>query len=54
MIKGNELMSEILFWDIGKNGIQILLFYIVFSIDKFFITLQPDIQLLWGLDRKEA
>ena len=27
------------FWDIGKNCVKIPLFYIVFSIDKFFITL---------------
>ena len=27
------------FWDIGKNSVQIPLFYIVFSTDKFFITL---------------
>ena len=27
------------FWDIGKNSVQIPLFYIVFSIDKFVITL---------------
>ena len=33
------------FWDIGKNSGQIPLFYIVFSIDQFFVTLQPDIQL---------
>ena len=33
------------FWDIGKNSVPIPLFYIVFSIEKFFITLQPDIQL---------
>ena len=27
------------FWDIGKNSVQIPLLYIVFNIDKFFITL---------------
>ena len=27
------------FWDIGKSSVQIPLFYIVFSIDKSFITL---------------
>ena len=27
------------FWDIGKNSVKILLFYIVFSMDKWFITL---------------
>ena len=42
------------FWDIGKNSVQIPLFYIVFSNDKFVITLQPDIQLLWDLDQNEA
>ena len=41
MIKRNE--SDVR--DIGKNSVPIPLFYIVFSIDKFFITLQPDIQL---------
>ena len=35
------------FWNIGKNSVQIPLFYIAFSISKFLITLQPDIQLLW-------
>ena len=33
------------FWDIGKNSVPIPLFYIVFSIVKFFITLPPDIHL---------
>ena len=37
------------FWDIGKERGQICLFYIVFSTDKLLITLQPDIQFLWGL-----
>ena len=31
------------FWDIGKNRVQIPLFYIVFSIVKSFITLQIEI-----------
>ena len=35
MIKRNE--SDV--GDIGKNSVQILLFYVVFSIDKFFLTL---------------
>ena len=36
-------ISEISFWDIGKKSVQLLLFYTVFSVEKFSITLQQDI-----------
>ena len=40
MIKRNESnVGDSVFGDIGKNSVQISLFYIVFSIDKSFITL---------------
>ena len=42
------MSPAMLFWDIGKNIVQIPLFYIVFSIGQFFITLQPDISNCYG------
>ena len=54
MIKRNESdVCDIGFEILAKNSVPIPLFYIVFSIDKLFITLQPD-QLLWGLHQNEA
>ena len=48
-------MSQIYsFSDIGKERGQIRLFYIAFSTDELLITLQPDMQLLWGLHQNEA
>ena len=49
-IKGNES-------DVGDVVFEILaktVGYIVFSIDKFFATLYPDIQSPWGLYQNEA
>ena len=46
MIKRNESdVGDIGFEILSKTVFQFLCFYIVFSIDKFFITLQPDSQL---------
>ena len=43
-IKRNESdVGDVVFETIGKNSIQIPLFHIVFSIAKFFLTLELDI-----------
>ena len=41
------------FWDIGKERGQIMLLYIVFSVDKLIITWLPD-NWLWGLNQNVA
>ena len=51
MIKGNESdVTDIYFViHIGKERVQIILLYIVFSVDELIITLETEIQFLWGL-----
>ena len=45
MVKRNEADVGHIVFEILANTVFKFLFYIVFSIDKFIITLQPDVQL---------
>ena len=53
MIKRNESdVGDVVFKILAKTVVRFLCF--VFGIDKSFITLEPDIQLQWGLHQNEA
>ena len=54
MIKGNEFhVGNIDFELRARRGLKILMFYIVFEFKELFISLQPDVRLRWGLDKKK-
>ena len=45
---------EYWFWVTGLKRWQILMFFIVFKLQRMFVSLQPDVQLRWGLDQNVA
>ena len=55
MIKGNESdVGNIDFELQAKRGDKFLCFALFFEIKELFISLQPDVQLRWGLDQNVA
>ena len=54
-IKGNESDVRNIGFELqAKRGNKFLCFYIVFEFKELFISLQPDVQLRWGLDQNVA
>ena len=46
--------QEYWFWVTGFKRWKILMFFIVFKLQRMFISLQPDVRLRWGLDQNVA
>ena len=55
MIKGNESgVRNIDFDSYAKKGDKFLCFTLYRNLKELFISLQPDVQLRWGLDQNVA
>ena len=47
-------MSGILILSYRLKEVTILMFFIVFKLQRMFVSLQPDVRLRWGLDHTVA
>ena len=43
--------GEYWFWVTGLKMLQMLMFSIVFKLQRMFVSPQPDVRLRWGLDQ---
>ena len=49
-----DRMSETLILSLSLKKWQILMFYIVLNFKELFMSPQPDVRLIWGLDQNVA
>ena len=55
MIKGNESDVENIDFELqAKRGDKFLCFTLFFNFNELFVSLQPDVQLRWGLNQDVA